>query len=187
MAQGSSSRCLSAHFTPSTCHPLCHMFERAFVVSSCLSLSCLSLTSTFPLSQSACSLSGTQSSMSSPPRVKTIALTHKEEYCPVAIYNPLTSPRHQLRRVLLAASPIFTHVVDVFFEWFDFDHVHLQHFEFPNIAQFEKHTRCTSSDHSFGPAFVQSAALMLVFQVVLEYSWLESGTRGVCSRLRSPQ
>ena len=29
--------------------------------------------------------------MSSPPRVKTTALTHDEEYCPVAIYNPLTS------------------------------------------------------------------------------------------------
>ena len=28
--------------------------------------------------------------MSSPPRVKTTALTHNEEYCPVAIYNPLT-------------------------------------------------------------------------------------------------
>ena len=28
--------------------------------------------------------------MSSPPRVKTTARTHNEEYCPVAIYNPLT-------------------------------------------------------------------------------------------------
>ena len=37
------SRCLSAHFTPSTCHPCCHMFERAFVVPSCLSLSLVSL------------------------------------------------------------------------------------------------------------------------------------------------
>ena len=66
------------------------MFERAFVVSSCLSPSCFSPTSTFCLSQSTCSLSGTPSSMSSPPRVKTTALTHNEEYCPVAIYNPLT-------------------------------------------------------------------------------------------------
>ena len=70
------SRCLSAHFTPSTCHPRCHMFERAFVVSSCLSLSCFSPSSTFSLSQSTCSLSSTPSSMSSPPRVKTTALTH---------------------------------------------------------------------------------------------------------------
>ena len=84
------SRCLSAHFTPSTCHPWCLMFERAFVVSSCLSLSCFSPTSTLPLSQSTCSLSGTPSSMSSPPRVKTTALTHNEEYCSVAIYNLLT-------------------------------------------------------------------------------------------------
>ena len=66
------------------------MFERAFVVSSCLSLSCLSAISTLSLSQSTCSLSGTPSSMSSPPRVQTTALTHNEEYCPVAIYNPLT-------------------------------------------------------------------------------------------------
>ena len=27
---------------------------------------------------------------SEPPRIKTTALTHNEEYCPVAIYNPLT-------------------------------------------------------------------------------------------------
>ena len=66
------------------------MFEGAFVVSSCLSLSWFSPTSTFSLSLSTCSLSGTPSSMSSPPRVKTTALTYKEEYCPVAMYNPLT-------------------------------------------------------------------------------------------------
>ena len=72
------SRCLSAHFTPSTCLPWCHLFERAFVVSSCLSLSCFS--PTFSLSLSTCSLSGTPASMSSPPRVKTTALTYNEEY-----------------------------------------------------------------------------------------------------------
>ena len=66
------------------------MFERAFVVSSCLSLSCFSPTSTFSLSRSPCSLSGTPSSVSSPPRVKTTALTHNEEYCPVTIFSPLT-------------------------------------------------------------------------------------------------
>ena len=84
------SRCLSAHFISSTCHPWCHMFERAFVVSSCLSLSCFSHTSTLLLSLSICSLSGTQSSMSSPPRVKTNALTRNGEYCTVVIYNPPT-------------------------------------------------------------------------------------------------
>ena len=62
----------------------------AFVVSSCLSLSCFSPASTFSLSQSTCSLSGTPSSMSSPPRVKTTALTQNEEYCSMAIYSPLT-------------------------------------------------------------------------------------------------
>ena len=55
------------------------MFERAFVVSSCLSLYCFSPTSTLPLSQSTCSLSGRPSSMSSPPRVKTTALTDNDE------------------------------------------------------------------------------------------------------------
>ena len=84
------SKCLKCAVVPSTCHPWCHMFERAFVVSSCLSLSCFSPTSTFPLSLSTCSLSGTPSSMSSPPRVKTTALTHNEEYCSMAIYHPLT-------------------------------------------------------------------------------------------------
>ena len=57
-----------------------------------LSLFSLSLTSTFSLSQSTCSLYGTPSSMSSPPRVKTTALAQHEEYFPVAIYNPLTTP-----------------------------------------------------------------------------------------------
>ena len=67
------------------------MFERAFVVSSWLSLFSVSLTSTSSLSLSTCSLSRTPSStMPSPPRVKTTALTHNEEYCTVAIYNPLT-------------------------------------------------------------------------------------------------
>ena len=34
--------------------------------------------------------------MSSPPRVKATALTQNEEYCPLAIYNPLTGyePKH---------------------------------------------------------------------------------------------
>ena len=35
-------------------------------------------------------LLGTPSSMSTTPRVKTTALTQNEEYCPMAIYNPLT-------------------------------------------------------------------------------------------------
>ena len=47
--------------------------------------------STFSLSQSTCSLSGTSSTMSPPTRVETTALTHNEEYCSVAFFNPLTS------------------------------------------------------------------------------------------------
>ena len=34
----------------------------------------------------------------SPPRVKTTALTHNEEYCPVAIFNPLTGYERQAPR-----------------------------------------------------------------------------------------
>ena len=65
------------------------MFERALFVLV-LSPFSLSLTSTFSLSLSTCSLSCTTSTMSSPPRIKTTAPRHNEEYCPVAIYNPLT-------------------------------------------------------------------------------------------------
>ena len=69
---------------------------------TCVSVRCLSpfcllslYLSLLPFlsSLSSCSLSCTTSPMSSPPRVKTTALTHNEEYCPVAIYNPLTSNR----------------------------------------------------------------------------------------------
>ena len=43
------------------------------------------------LSLSTYSLSCSSTSKSSePPRIKTTALTHNEEYCPVAIHNPLT-------------------------------------------------------------------------------------------------
>ena len=65
------------------------MFERALLVLV-LSPFSLSLSSTFSLSLSTCFLSCTTSTMSSSPRVKTTALTHNEEYCTVAIYNPLT-------------------------------------------------------------------------------------------------
>ena len=34
---------------------------------------------------------------SEPPRIKTTALTHTEEYCPVAIHNPLTGYEPNLR------------------------------------------------------------------------------------------
>ena len=55
-----------------------------------ISLSCFSPSSTSSLSHSTSSLSGTPSTMSIQPRVKTTALTQNEEYCPMAIYNPLT-------------------------------------------------------------------------------------------------
>ena len=74
--------------TPSTCHPWCHMFERAFVVCVCLFTVSLPLVP-FLFPQSTCSLSGTPSSISSPLKVKTIALTQNEEYCSMKIFNPL--------------------------------------------------------------------------------------------------
>ena len=52
----------------------------------------LSRASTF-LSLSTCSLSCSSISMSSePPKIKTTALMHNEEYCPVATHNLLTNP-----------------------------------------------------------------------------------------------
>ena len=72
------------------------MFERAFVVSSCLSLSCFSPTSTFSLSLSTCSLSGTPPPMSITPRDKTAVPLHNEEYCTVAMYNHLTGSEPKL-------------------------------------------------------------------------------------------
>ena len=84
------SRCLSARFIPSTCHPWCSAFERSLVVP-CFSLSCFSPSSTSSLPHSTCSLPGTPSFMSSPPRVKTTALTQNEEYCSMEKNHPLTS------------------------------------------------------------------------------------------------
>ena len=55
-----------------------------------LSFSCFSPSFTSSLPHSTCSLPGTPSPMSTPPRVNTTALTHKEEYCPMAIYHLLT-------------------------------------------------------------------------------------------------
>ena len=52
-----------------------------------LSFSCFSPSFTYSLPHSTCSLPGTPSSMSTPPRVKTAAPPHKE---PMAIHHPLT-------------------------------------------------------------------------------------------------
>ena len=82
------------------------MFERALLVLV-LSPFSLSLTSTFSLSQSTCSLSGTPPSMSLPPRVKTTALTHNEKYCPVAKNNPLTGYEPKLLDNLETSAMIF--------------------------------------------------------------------------------
>ena len=82
----------------SRCRSVClTKFTHAHVIT-CLSVRCLFLFCLLPqplaplsLSLSTCSLSCSSTSMSSePPRVKTTALTHNEEYCPVAIHHPPT-------------------------------------------------------------------------------------------------
>ena len=67
---------------------MCLSVRRSFLVF--LSLLFLSVFYLFSSPHSTCSLPGTPSSMSSPPRVETTALTQNEECCPMAIYNPLS-------------------------------------------------------------------------------------------------
>ena len=81
-----------ARFLPSSSYPWCAW---AFVgcslsVSACLSFSCFSPSSTSSPPHSTWSLPGAPSSMSTPLRVETTALTKNEECCAMAIYNPLT-------------------------------------------------------------------------------------------------
>ena len=77
---------------------MCDKTTHAHVIT-CLRYRCLFLFCLLPLplapllslSLSTCSLSRSSTSMSSePPRIKTTAFTHDEEYCPVATHNPLT-------------------------------------------------------------------------------------------------
>ena len=69
----------------STCH---HVSDRSLSLHSLTSLSCVSTTSLI----SSSSLSWSSSSMwSKPPSTKSLAHPQNEEYCPVAIHNPLTS------------------------------------------------------------------------------------------------
>ena len=78
-------------FHPHAIHDaMCLSVRWSFLVS--LSLLCLFFFSTSSLPHSTCSLPGTPSSMSSPPGVETTALTQNEEYCLMAMYNPLTVP-----------------------------------------------------------------------------------------------
>ena len=73
--------------------PRC-VFDRPFVV--CLfvfSFSCFSPSFTSSLPHSACTLPSTSSPMSTASREITAAPSHKEEYCPMAIYHPPTIPK----------------------------------------------------------------------------------------------
>ena len=71
-------------------------------VVTCLIVRCLSVLRPLPLFRtsliSSSLLSWSSSSMwSKPPSTKSTAHTQNEEYCPVAIHNPLTQPAWQLR------------------------------------------------------------------------------------------
>ena len=81
--------CLCACFIPSSCHPKC-VLECSLSVSSCLSFSCFSPSFTSCLPHSTCTLPSTQSPMSTTPREITAALSHNEEYCPIAKNHPPT-------------------------------------------------------------------------------------------------
>ena len=75
-------------FTPSACHPWCHMFERSLFVLVLFSSSPSRASTCSPMST--CSLSCTSTStMSNPPRIEPSAHPHNEEYCAMAIFNPL--------------------------------------------------------------------------------------------------
>ena len=63
-------------------------FERSLVVP-CFSLSCFLSLLPLLFHTPPVLCPGTPSSMSTPPRVKTTAHTQNEEYCTMAIYNPL--------------------------------------------------------------------------------------------------
>ena len=96
VAQGVSVR-ISLH--PHAIHDVICFSVRLLSLRVCLSLLFLS-PSTFSLPQYTCSLSGTPSSMSLPPRGKTTALTHNDDYCTVVIYNLITGLRAQALRQL---------------------------------------------------------------------------------------
>ena len=69
-----------------------------------LSFFCFSLSFTSSLPHSTCTLPGTPSTMSTKPRDKTAAPSHNEEYCPMAIYHPLTSTAALTSRKFIAWS-----------------------------------------------------------------------------------
>ena len=79
--------------------------------SRCWSSFCPSLVSlrllTSSLPHSTRSFSGTPSSMSTPPRVKTTALTENEEYCTMAIFKILPHPDPSLTDLLTALAATF--------------------------------------------------------------------------------
>ena len=84
-----TQRVCSAHsFHPHAIHDVC-LSVRCLSLRVCPS-PCFSPSFTSSLPHSTCTLTSTSSPMSTPPRVKTTAPSHNEEYCSMAIYHPLT-------------------------------------------------------------------------------------------------
>ena len=80
---------MRASFHPHAIHDVC-LIVRSLSVSSCVSFSCFSPSFTSSLPHSTCTLPSTSSPMSTASREVTAAPSHNEEYCPTAMYNPLT-------------------------------------------------------------------------------------------------
>ena len=68
---------------------------------------------------------------SEPPRIKTTALTHNEEYCPVAIYNPLTSFHHCFQFLIIGHRYLLMNLHLVQFQY-SFE---LMRLAYPHFAQ----------------------------------------------------
>ena len=81
------SVCVAHSFHLHAIHDVCLIVRCCFLG---LSFSCFSPSSTSSLPHSTCTLPGTPSSMSTPPRVKTAAHPHNEEYFTMAKNHPLT-------------------------------------------------------------------------------------------------
>ena len=87
--------CVRASFPLHAIHDVCSIVR--WLVVLVLSVSCFSPLFTSSLPHSTCTLRGTSSPMSTTPRDKTAACSHNEEYCPMAIYRPLTPQRRRTK------------------------------------------------------------------------------------------
>ena len=82
--------CVRASIHLHVIHDVCLSVRWLFLVCLFWFVVLLFLSVVYLFSSTTCTVPGTPSSMSTPPRVKTAALTQNEEYCPMAMYHPLT-------------------------------------------------------------------------------------------------